>query len=106
MPPQADQQGGGSGMAKVFRYKREIGVNYADQGFIYFLSRRYQLLPSEKKGLIRQVCREAAGSDHKAVCEYVTTDSDSTHVCTRHALSESTLERMVRRYYRILSERI
>lgn len=93
-------------MATVFRYKREANVSYEDQGYIYFLSQRYKLLPHEKKSMIRQACRDAAGSAQKAVLEYVTTDCDSTFICAKHALSESTLERMVRRYYRIIAERI
>ena len=93
-------------MATVFRYKREANVSYEDQGYIYFLSQRYKLLPVEKKNIIRQACRDAAGNAQKAVLEYVTTDCDSAFICARHALSESTLERMVRHYYRIMAERI
>ena len=93
-------------MATVFRYKREANVKYEDQGYIYFLSQRYKLLPAEKKNMIRQACRDAAGNSQSAVLEYVTTDCDSAFICARHALSESTLERMVRRYYRIMAERI
>lgn len=93
-------------MATVFRYKREANVSYEEQGYIYFLSQRYKHLNAEKKNMIRQACRDAAGSAQKAVLEYVTTDCDSTFICAKHALSESTLERMVRRYYRIMAERI
>lgn len=93
-------------MAKLFRYKRETDVSYEDQGYIFFLSQRYKLLPSKTKEIIKQACRDAAGNAHKAVFEYVTTDCDSAFICARHALSESTLERMVRRYYRIMEERI
>ena len=93
-------------MATVFRFKREANVSYEDQGYIYFLSQRYKLLPSEKKSMIRQACRNAAGNAQKAVLEYVSTDCDSAYICGKYALSESTLERMVRRYYRIMAERI
>lgn len=93
-------------MATVFRYKRDANVSYEDQGYIYFLSQRYKRENAENKKLIRQACRDAAGSAQRAVLEYVTTDCDSAFICSRHALSESTLERMVRRYYRIMAERI
>lgn len=93
-------------MATAFRYKRGANVSYEDQGYIYFLSQRYRMLNAEKKNMIRQACRDAAGSAQKAVLEYVTTECDSRFICDKHALSESTLERMVRRYYRIMAERI
>ena len=93
-------------MAKTFRYKRETDVSYADQGYIFFLSKRYSQMTSKEKSIIRQACRDAAGSAHRAVFDYVTSDCDSAWICARHAISESTLERMVRRYYRIMAERI
>lgn len=93
-------------MAQIFRHKRALGVDYDTQGYIYFFSRRYKRLSMEERRTVRQVCSEAAGSYHKALFEFVTTDVDEEMICAKHYISASTLKRMVRRYYRIFSERI
>lgn len=93
-------------MAQVYRYKKALGVDYDTQGYIYFLSRRYRRLSVEERRIIRQVCSEAAGAYHKALFEFVTTDADEEMICARHYISASTLKRIVRRYYRIFSDRI
>lgn len=93
-------------MAQVFRYKKALGVDYDTQGYIYFLSRRYRRLRVEDRRQIRQACSEAAGGYHKALFEFVTTDADEEMICAKHYISASTLKRIVKRYYRIFSDRI
>ena len=83
----------------MFRFKRSIDVEYREQGCVFFISRRYPELSAEKRKRIRELCREAGGAYHKAVLEYVTKDAEAVTVCEKHHISNSTLERAVRRYY-------
>lgn len=90
----------------MFRVKRSIPeVSYDDQGYIYFYSRRYNRLPERDRRRIERLCREAGGEHHKALLEFVTTAAGAVAVCTKHYLSQSTLERCVRKYY-LLFEKI
>lgn len=82
-----------------FRYKRSIPVPYDRQGFIYFLSIRYRELPAQDRKRIRELCRKAGGDYSQALLEFVTTSQGASAVCEKHFLSESTLERIVRKYY-------
>lgn len=83
----------------MFRYKKSIPVDYEAQGYIYFVSRRFQDLPRRAQEKIRALCREAGGEYAEALFEFVTTDAGASAVCRKHYLSESTLERAVRKYY-------
>ena len=83
----------------MFRFKKSLNVDYERQGYIYFSSRTYdQLSPSQQKKIV-DLCAKAGGEYHAALFEFVTTDAGATAVCMRHHLSQSTLERVVRRYY-------
>lgn len=84
---------------KGFRYKRSIPVAYDRQGFIYFLTRRYAELTASERKLIRRIAEKAAGEHKDALMAYITTGAEGIEVCTKHFLSESTLERCVRRFY-------
>lgn len=83
----------------MFRYKRSIHVDYEKQGYIYFVSRRYEILSQKDKRRIESLCREAGGEYWKALFEFVTTDTGAAEICRKHYISASTLERAVRRYY-------
>lgn len=83
----------------MFRFKRSVPVDYDTQGYIYFLSRRYRMLSQAQQRKILNLCLEAGGEYYQALFEFVTTDSGAVAVCMKHYLSESTLERIVRRYY-------
>lgn len=82
-----------------FRFKRGIPVDYDQQGYIYFTSRRYKQLTRKQQEKIRSLCREAGGEHAEALFEFVTTDSGAVEVCARFYISESTLERVVKKYY-------
>ena len=84
---------------EMFRYKKGIPIPYNEQGYIYFLCRNYKRLPSEMQGLIRDQAQAAAGEYSKALLEFITSDCGGTAICTRHHISESTLERVVKRFY-------
>lgn len=88
----------------MFRFKRSVKATYNQQGFIYFYSKRFAELTPEKQKTIKTICREAGGDYSAAVLEAVTTERSATAICMRHNLSESTLERAVRRYYALFYE--
>lgn len=83
----------------MFRYKKSVGGSYARQGYIYFTSLRYRELPEKRRARIRKLCEECGGEYAGALLEFVTTERGAVAVCMEHHLSQSTLERAVRRYY-------
>lgn len=87
-----------------FRYKRSIPIDYDTQGYIYFTSRQFKMLPREKREMIRRLCREAGKEHEEALFLFVTTDTGAVEVCSRFYISESTLERAVKRYYLAFQE--
>ena len=89
-------------MAQTYRYKRSISLPYDEQGYIYFLSRRYGRLPVWKQEKIDTHCRDIAGgvaAYEKGLKEFVLGGEGETAVCMRNHLSESTLRRLVQSYY-------
>lgn len=90
----------------MFRYKKSINVPYDRQGYIYFLSRSYRELPERRKEIIRDLCEECGGEYSEALLEFVTTSAGAVAVCMRHHLSESTLERVVKKYYETFPRRL
>lgn len=89
-------------MGQAYRYKRSIEQSYEEQGYIYFLSRRYTRLSPWKKERIDRHCREVAGGEaayEKGLRAFVLEGKGETEVCMRHNLSESTLRRLVQKYY-------
>lgn len=87
-----------------FRFKRGIPVEYEVQGYIYFTSRRFDRLSRAAQEKIRRLCREAGGEHEQALFAFVTTDAGALEVCSRYFLSESTLERAVKRYYQMYAQ--
>lgn len=87
-----------------FRFKRGIPISYDAQGYIYFLSRRYRRLPLAKRRKIDELCGQAGGEYASALKEFVTTDRGAEEICGKYFISQSTLERLVKRYYLAFSE--
>lgn len=83
----------------MFRFKRSVPVGYDLQGYIYFYSRMYRFMTLQEQQRLQSVCKAAGGDHAGAVMEFVTTDAGAAFVCRKHYLSQSTLERAVRRYY-------
>lgn len=89
-----------------FRFKRGIPLEYDVQGYIYFLSRRYRRLPQAKRKKIDELCSKAGGQYAQALKAFVTADRGAEEICGRYFISESTLERMVKRYYVLFAEEL
>lgn len=90
----------------MFRIKRSVPVDYDTQGYIYFTSRMYKRLSREEQRRIANLCVEAGGEHCQALFDFVTTDAGAIAVCRKHYLSQSTLERAVRRYYTLFAESV
>ena len=90
----------------MFRFKKAIAVEYNRQGLIYFTSRAYKTLSAAQQKKILNLCAECGGEDYQALFEFVTTDVGATAVCVQHHLSQSTLERVVRKYYESFPKRL
>lgn len=88
----------------MFRFKKSIPVGYDLQGYIYFVSRLYRHLSAQRRKQILNLCAQAGGEYYQALFEFVTTDAGASAVCAKHFLSQSTLERIVRRYYVAFAE--
>lgn len=83
----------------MFRVKKSIPVDPDLQGYIHFASRMYRKLDSKGQRRVRELCEQAGGEYHQALFEFVTTDTGAVAVCCKHYISQSTLERIVRKYY-------
>ena len=90
----------------MFRIKKSIPVDYDQQGYIYFASRMYHCLGRKEQQKVLDLCAKAGGEHYQALFEFVTTDAGAVAVCRKHYISQSTLERIVRRYYVAFAETI
>lgn len=93
-------EGGGRGMAKKFRYVKSCGAGYLKQGLIWFQAQNYKDLPKREQRRIREACQRAGGDHAEAIFTYVTTDAPWQEVCEQYFLSEATLQRIRRKFYR------
>lgn len=85
----------------MFRYKKSVPVSYERQGYVYFKSLCYKILPEREQQQIVNACVRAAGEHYQALFQFVTSEAGAEAVCQRHHISRSTLERAVRRYYEV-----
>lgn len=88
----------------MFRFKTSIPVSYEEQGYIYFTSLLYKSMPLATQKKIKSLCAVAGGEYREALFAFVTTQVGATEVCAKYYLSQSTLERIVRKYYMAFSE--
>ena len=86
-------------MSEVFRKNRTLKIPYWKQGYIYFVSRKYNDLRFYQQEWIEEHCKEIGGEHWQAIFDYVTTDMSATAICIKYYISESTLHRLVKRYY-------
>ena len=61
-------------------------------------------MPLAKRKKIDELCSRAGGEYAGALKEFVTTDRGAEEICGKHYISQSTLERMVKRYYLAFAE--
>ena len=81
------------------------GLPYHRQGLIWFMARSYKDQPETVRQLIRESCQRAGGENAEALFTYVTTDITMVAVLQRFYIgSETTLYRMVARWYHLMDE--
>ncbi len=85
----------------MFRYKKSVGIPYERQGYIYFKSLLFETMSEEDRERIRAICKEAGGEYETALMRFVSTHEGAVKICMEFHISRSTLERAVRRYYRL-----
>ena len=90
----------------MYRYKRSIPCSYERQGYIYFVSKLYRELSERDQMKIRKLCEQCGREHKKALFDFVTTDATATEICMKNYLSRSTLERIVRKYYRAFPKKL
>lgn len=90
----------------MYRFKRGIPVSYDRQGYIYFLCKRYKRLGKAERALIRECAEDAGGMYKDAIVEFVTGSKGAVAICDKFYISESTLERAVKRFYMLMAERL
>lgn len=94
------------GDVTMYRYKRGVKADYNRQGYVYFVSRRFEHLTPARQRKIRELCADAGGEYEDALFEFVTTDKTATAICMKHYVSKATLYRAVKRYYEAFPEGI
>ena len=94
------------GDVTMSRYKRGVKADYNRQGYVYFVSRRFEHLTPARQRKIRELCADAGGEYEDALFEFVTTDTTATAICVKHYVSKATLYRAVKRYYEAFPEGI
>ena len=94
------------GDVTMYRYKRGVKADSNRQGYVYFVSRRFEHLTPARQRKIRELCADAGGEYEDALFEFVTTDTTATAICMKHYVSKATLYRAVKRYYEAFPEGI
>ena len=88
----------------MFRVKKSIPVDPDLQGYIHFASRMYRKLDVKGQRRVKELCELTGGEHYQALFEFVTTDAGAVAICSKHYISQSTLERIVRKYYVAFAE--
>ena len=91
----------GHNMTKMYYRVSLKNLSLAEQGYIYYYSQLYNMLPDQQRHVIDSCCKQAGGEYEQALKQYVTTDWTSTKICMTYYISQSTLERCVQKYYRV-----
>lgn len=91
-------------MAQKFKYMRSLRMTYAEQGKCFFTCRNYERLDRIEQERIRSICASCgAGDDAKrrAIFTFMTTDISFRECCLRYYISDSTLDRLRRKFYEL-----
>ena len=71
------------------------------QGMIYFTCLNYAAQPPGVRRRIEELCDRAAGEYASALFAFLTTEQSWAQICSRYAISSSTLDRVRRRFYEL-----
>lgn len=86
-------------MSEAFRKSPRVSKSYSEQGEIYFICRNYERQTAKTKEHIDALIRHAGGDYAPALKAYLTTDIGYQETCDKYYISQSTLDRIKRRFY-------
>ena len=86
---------------REFVYLRSVRKPKRVQGMIYYTCLNYDRQPQRMRRRIEELCRQAAGEYAGALFAFMTTEQSWAQICSRYAISSSTLERCRRRFYEL-----
>ena len=82
-----------------FKKMRGIDLPEEQQGLIRYTCLNWRTQPVWVQEKIRYICEQCAGAYHHALFEVMTTNRSITAIAMEHALSESLLYAMRKRFY-------
>lgn len=85
------------------------GQSYDILGLVFFVSQNSQIVTERVREAIRESCAAAAGrsGNERALLEYMTTGKSKVQIMMRfHIASETSMDRMIRRYYVEMERRL
>lgn len=82
-----------------FKKLRGIDLPEEQQGLIRYTCLNWRTQPVWVQEKIRYICEQCAGAYQHALFEVMTTNSSITAIAMEHALSESMLYAMRKRFY-------
>lgn len=85
----------------MFKKMRGVKLPYVDQGYIYFVCRRYNKLPGALQARIKEACEGAANDygEAQALFEHLTTGESVTALSLKHNVCEKRIYIMRKNFY-------
>lgn len=84
---------------KNFRILQQVTKGYDEQGYIFFTSRLFPVLPEEDRKSIEDLCRSIAGGAWRSLLDFVRGEGDPRRIAFEGSVSISTLKRWRAEYY-------
>jgi len=84
-----------------FKLLESVDKSYEEQGEIFFLCRRYAYQRPSVRRKIEDLCRRAGGEYGDALFAYLTTSASWQEVTMRYHISDATLHRIRKKFYRL-----
>lgn len=91
-------------MATKFKYMPSLKQSYERQGDIFFTCRNYRQLCEADRERIKAICARCAQGDsckRRAIFAFMTTGASWRECCMKYHVSDSTLERLRKRFYEL-----
>lgn len=86
----------------MFRKMHGVKVSHDRQGLLFFTCRNYNDLPEETRSRIDALCDSISGGERAyraALFDMLTTRDSVVSISMKHAVSQSTLYKLRRRFY-------
>lgn len=86
---------------KKFKKLRSVRKSYEEQAYIFYACATYEKQNAATRRKIENLCTRAAGEYAPALLEFLTSSADFRHICETHHISDSTLERVRKKFYEL-----